>query len=68
MTEIQGLVFANAWRRAERFDFEDLSAPVLCEDDVILAKQTSNRPEDRIAVRRLKLARKSSRARDKGKS
>jgi len=54
MTDVPGLTFAAAWRRAEAFDLGEVTAPVLSRDDIILAKQTANRPQDRIAVRRLK--------------
>jgi hypothetical protein len=56
MTDVPGLSFADAWQRRESFDFGDLAAPVLSRDDIIVAKQTANRPQDRIAVKRLKLA------------
>jgi len=54
MTDVAGLRFAEAWMRAESFNFDGLTAPVLSRDDILLAKKTANRPEDRIAVRRLK--------------
>jgi hypothetical protein len=63
MTDVPGLVFADAWRRAETFDFGEVAAPVLSRDDILLAKQTANRPEDRIAVTRLKLAGRRSKER-----
>ena len=56
MTDVPGLRFEEAWARAGTFDFEELKAPVLSRDDVIRAKQTANRPENRIAVKRLKRA------------
>jgi hypothetical protein len=58
MTDVPGLSFGDAWLRAETFDFDALAAPVLSHDDIILAKQTANRLEDRIAVKRLKQSRK----------
>jgi hypothetical protein len=65
MTHVPGLVFADAWARAEKFDFDGLAAPVLSHDDIILAKQAANRPEDRIALKRLRLAKNlRSRRRD----
>lgn len=54
MTDVPGLVFGEAWRRAGTFVFGKLSAPVLSREDIIQAKRTANRPEDRIALRRLK--------------
>jgi predicted nucleotidyltransferase len=56
MTAEPGLVFADAWQRAERFNFDGVTAPVLSLDDILLAKRTANRHQDRIAVKELKLA------------
>ena len=67
MTDVTGLRFAEAWTRAERFDFDGLAAPVLSRDDIILAKQTANRPEDRMAVRRLKPVHRKPRARTRNR-
>jgi hypothetical protein len=58
MTDVPGLQFADSWARAGTFAFGEVTAPVLSREDILLAKQTANRPEDRVAVRRLKLAAK----------
>ena len=67
MTDVPGLSFGESWQRAETFDFEGVAAPVLSRDDILRAKETSNREEDRIAVKRLKLA-KELRPGGRGKS
>ena len=51
--DVSGLSFHEAWERRDSFDFETLTAPVVCYHDIVVAKQAAGRPQDRRAVRAL---------------
>jgi len=50
---IGGVCFADAWRRRQQVDLGDVMAPIISRDDLILAKRTSARPQDRRDVQRM---------------
>jgi len=41
MTSVTGLDFAGAWSRKVMVDFGGESAPVLCRDDILVAKEAA---------------------------
>ena len=53
LTSVSGLIFSKAWYRRVVVDFGDVSAPVLSRQDLITAKLSSGRPQDREDARRL---------------
>jgi len=66
MTQIAGITqFADAWKRRVDGEFGPARAYFISLEDLITAKEASDRPQDRADVRVLKRARTESRARKK---
>jgi hypothetical protein len=59
LKKIPGLEFARAYQNRKTFSLNDVRALFLSLDDLILAKQTSARPQDIADVEKLKKAKKS---------
>ena len=58
MNAVPGLDFASAWEHRTEAQFEEIAAPVLSIDDLILAKLAAGRAKDRMQARQLSRAKK----------
>jgi hypothetical protein len=56
MTDIPGLVFDEAWKRRDTFQYGGVASPVLSIEDTLTASRSSNRPSDRQRIRALRKA------------
>jgi len=56
MMSIPGIRFEEAWKNREVFELDDLKIPFISRSDLILAKEASGRPQDKIDIDKLKEA------------
>jgi hypothetical protein len=55
MMDVPGVEFRRAWKMRRRTFYGKTPIHVIGREDLILAKQTANRPQDRLDLRRLRL-------------
>ncbi len=48
LTAIDGVDFESAWSRRESRVIDGLTVPVLCREDLLLNKRSTNRPRDQL--------------------
>ncbi len=53
MMSIPGIEFEEAWKNREVVELDDLKIPFISRSDLIRAKKTSGRPQDKIDVEKL---------------
>jgi hypothetical protein len=56
MMSIPGIQFDNAWQNREVFELDDLQIFFISRSDLIMAKEASGRPQDKIDLEKLKEA------------
>ncbi len=56
MMSILGVEFEEAWKNREVVELDDLKIPFISISDLILAKEASGRPQDKIDIDKLKEA------------
>jgi hypothetical protein len=61
MNAVSGLDFGEAWEHRSEAQFEDVTAPVLSIDDLIVAKQAAGRAKDRLQAGNCKRRKRSGR-------
>ena len=51
---IPGVEFKEAWKRRVEVDFDGLTVPFICREDLIKAKQAAGRPQDLVDLQALR--------------
>jgi len=54
MMSLPGVEFEDAWKNREMVELDDLKIPFISRSDLIKAKKTSGRPQDKIDVDKLR--------------